>query len=57
MTENKQETSNPTRVMVVSKDGSEISDDELEQIAGGVAKRYSKTIDIAIRKTDVDDGF
>jgi bacteriocin-like protein len=47
----------PDRIMVVAKDGSEISDEELEQIAGGVGKKVSKTIDVVIKKTDVDDPF
>lgn len=46
------------RIMVVSKDGSEISDEELEKIAGGRAKsRVSKTIDLGVGKTDMDDPF
>ena len=35
----------------------EISDAELEQVSGGAKSRYSKTIDLVQRCTDVDDGF
>ena len=38
-------------------DGGEISDAELEQVSGGAKSRYSKTIDLVQRCTDVDDGF
>ncbi len=42
-------------IMVVSD--SEISDEELQKIAGGAPKRYSKTIDVSVGRTDVDDAF
>jgi bacteriocin-like protein len=45
------------RMPEVPKNGFEITDDELAQIAGGLAARVSKTIDLVVGCTDMDDPF
>jgi len=63
MGDTKQSTDKPQkkvdRIMVISKDGSEITDEELQQVVGGMraSGRHSKTIDVGEGYTDVDDPF